>query len=126
MYTVGVLVFAMVAFSTFISSITQAMTTMRLIANEKESRNQALRRYFGDQRVSGGIQMRIWRQVDAQRRVGKKKQIWSDIKCLTELPDILRIELEQEVYGKRLVAHPLFFYFQEMSEWISFNLPPWH
>merc|ERR1719420_2887739 len=63
-FSVGVLLFALIIFSSFVSSITAAMTRMRNLNSDNNNNLSKLRRYLRDHKVSAKLAIRIKRYVE--------------------------------------------------------------
>lgn len=107
-YTICTLVFAMVTFSSFISSITNAMTQLRTINKEKMQCEAQLRRYLGENKVSVAAMGRIWGCLNKAWHRRKNRTKWKDLEVLPLLPTGLKSDLQDEIYGPVLAVHPYF------------------
>merc|ERR1712176_1401489 len=104
-YNVCVIIFAMVVFSSFVSSITNGMSQIRLIQKQVLRHNATLRRFFAEHKVPLGLKTRIWRflrQSSAARRLQAEEE-----EVLMRLPIHLRAEMEVIRSRKILTQHPL-------------------
>merc|ERR1711972_1299321 len=66
-YSVAVLLFALVTFSSFVSSITQAMTTLRKINERRIQEETVLRRYLTQHGISTKMINRVWHYLHQQK-----------------------------------------------------------
>lgn len=107
-FSVCVVLFAMVLFSSFISSITEAMTHLRKINNIKNTQYSALRRYFAEHQVSMGTAVRVWRYLEQCVKDRQKRKLWQDVELFKELPESLQMDLHAEVYEPTVMRHPFF------------------
>jgi len=107
-FTILVLLFAMVTFSSFISSITQAMTRLRSLNRDWNEQQAALRRYLCENRVSSELMGRIWGCLDQVMNRSKQRTHEADVAILKLLPWNLRVDLQTEVYEPILGVHPCF------------------
>jgi len=114
-YNVCVVILAMVIFSTFISSITEAMTRLRKLNGRKAAQYQALRQYLGENQVSMQLAMRVWRYIEQGAKARRRRRMSCDVELLRELPDMLQMDLHHEVYMPTIIGHPFFHYFSEQS-----------
>lgn len=115
-YNVVVIVIALVTFSSFVSSITSAMTHLRNINARETEQDTLIRRYFNDNKVSKELAGRVWHFLrrGKTRRGHRLKE--SDVPGLKVLPGWIRQELRLEVFVPILVLHPLFQAFYDLDE----------
>jgi len=107
-FVICVIIFALVMFSSFISSITSTMTHLRVTNLEHTKQNEYIRRYLSDNRVSLELSHRIYTFLRLYRKTQKKRVHDSDIPVFKHLPELLMVELHVEVFMPHLVRHPLF------------------
>lgn len=110
LYNICVLLFALVTFSTFVSSITNAMTHLRNIDAKKMEEDAALRRYLGEHAITHALVNRVLhflqeRQVQKGRLVRTKEV---DVELFKTLPDSLKNELRVETFQPSIKIHPFF------------------
>eukprot|EP00930_Biecheleria_cincta_P048228 TRINITY_DN33580_c0_g1_i1.p1 TRINITY_DN33580_c0_g1~~TRINITY_DN33580_c0_g1_i1.p1 ORF type:complete len:890 (-),score=121.58 TRINITY_DN33580_c0_g1_i1:85-2754(-) len=107
LYSIIVILFAMVCFSSFVSSITNTMNHLRSLNGNTERKFAALSRYFGQHNISLGLRLRvqryIWHVLSQQRNHIQEK----DVELLGTLTSQLRQELSMEVYSRDLEVHPV-------------------
>jgi len=108
LYTIFVLLGAMVTFSTFVSSITTAMTTLRVRKAEQSRQTENLRRYISENQISIELARRISAYIKSHSLIEKKRVHEADIKAFKALPEMLKAQLHWEVYSSRLMTHPIF------------------
>jgi len=108
MYAVFVLVLAMVTFSSFISSITNAMTRLRNLQSEQMDRDAKLRRYLYENKVSIAMMCRVWKCLQTIMGKTKARLHEKDVITIKLLPYSLRADLLEEVYSPLVTQHPLF------------------
>jgi len=109
-YSISVLLFAMVTFSSFVSSITQAMTHLRKINAQRMAEENILRRYLQEHGISGKLVKRVWQYLHHRtaltvKSVRTKEQ---DVRALQLLPKSIIVELRYESFAPALKNHPLF------------------
>eukprot|EP00443_Scrippsiella_acuminata_P014477 CAMPEP_0115186288 /NCGR_PEP_ID=MMETSP0270-20121206/9905_1 /TAXON_ID=71861 /ORGANISM="Scrippsiella trochoidea, Strain CCMP3099" /LENGTH=873 /DNA_ID=CAMNT_0002599409 /DNA_START=83 /DNA_END=2704 /DNA_ORIENTATION=+ len=112
-YNIIVIILGMVTFSTFISSVTQAMTHLRKIAGGKEAQLTQLRRFLGENNVSMQLAMRVWRYYEQGQKGKPHRMMWRDVALFADIPEVLKMDLQHEVYMPALAWHPFFFHYQE-------------
>eukprot|EP00931_Biecheleriopsis_adriatica_P092023 TRINITY_DN65860_c0_g1_i1.p1 TRINITY_DN65860_c0_g1~~TRINITY_DN65860_c0_g1_i1.p1 ORF type:complete len:1032 (+),score=195.78 TRINITY_DN65860_c0_g1_i1:64-3096(+) len=112
-YAVCVLLLALVAFSSFISSITQAMTHLREMNAQRIEQENLLRRYLNQHGISGKLVNRVWHYLHQKEVVnmGRVRTKAKEVKSLSSLPKSMRVELALESFGPELRKHPFFFHF---------------
>lgn len=108
LFAIVVLFSALVSFSTFISSITNAMTTLRRLNAERSKQSDSIRRYIADNRVSLELGNRITTYLRTHNYMAKKRIHEADIQIFKVLPESLRLQLHWEVYMPLLTTHPFF------------------
>eukprot|EP00928_Gymnodinium_smaydae_P008467 TRINITY_DN13083_c0_g8_i1.p1 TRINITY_DN13083_c0_g8~~TRINITY_DN13083_c0_g8_i1.p1 ORF type:complete len:720 (+),score=148.81 TRINITY_DN13083_c0_g8_i1:273-2432(+) len=122
--TVVVLLSGMVVFSSFVSSITGAMTALRGLQEDSWKQTWMLRRYLRERGVgsSSPLYLRIQRYAawSAARKKGFLQE--SKVQLLADLSQQLKNELRVEILLAPLKAHPLIFKVAEMSRRIMLRL----
>lgn len=115
-YTVCVLTFALVAFSSFVSSITQSMTHLRTINARELQQHSMLHRYLNTHSISPQLVNRILHFIrDRSLKKNREARIKiTDVELFNSLPESVKMELRSEVFVPVLCVHPLFHnYFTE-------------
>lgn len=110
-YTVCTVLFALVTFSSFVSSLTSAMTELRNLNSEKLEQCAMLRRYLRENRIDPSLMSRIWGWVEHKPNRPRRRTRAEDVAMLASLPRRLQVELHRQVYGPVLVEHPFFYRF---------------
>lgn len=105
-FNVVVIIMAMVTFSSFVSSITAAMTHIRNINARKVEQETAMRKYFQDNKISRILVSRVWHFL-RRNRGGRNVTRENDIVALQALPERVRQELRRERLSPVLALHPL-------------------
>jgi len=118
-YTICALLLALITFSSFISSLTNAMTQLRNLNTETRAQQTLLQRYLTENHVSVDLASRVLGWLQANPTKVKKRLHEKDVPTLAMLPSTLKAELWEEVYMKALVDHP--FFFQMREHWQSFT-----
>lgn len=106
-YTVCTVLFALVTFSSFVSSLTGAMTELRNLNSEKLAKCMVLRRYLRENRIEASLTSRIWGWVE-HKPTQRRRTRSADVEMLGMLPRRLQIELHQQIYEPVLIRHPFF------------------
>eukprot|EP00929_Paragymnodinium_shiwhaense_P000551 TRINITY_DN100795_c0_g1_i1.p1 TRINITY_DN100795_c0_g1~~TRINITY_DN100795_c0_g1_i1.p1 ORF type:complete len:939 (+),score=160.28 TRINITY_DN100795_c0_g1_i1:124-2940(+) len=109
-YTVIVLLFAMVTFSSFVSSITTAMTHLRNINATRIEEDSKLFKFLGQHAISAGLTSRVLHffQERKQQRGRQSRTKEADVSLLKVLPESMKHDLRCEAYGPILCYHPMF------------------
>lgn len=109
-FAIVVIVFAMVSFSSFVSSISSAMTHLRSINLEYLRQREYVRRYITENKVPLELGNRIYSYVRQHGQSQRKRVHETDVAAFGGMPDSLRIDLHTEVYSPLLTQHPFFYY----------------
>eukprot|EP00930_Biecheleria_cincta_P036859 TRINITY_DN25265_c0_g1_i1.p1 TRINITY_DN25265_c0_g1~~TRINITY_DN25265_c0_g1_i1.p1 ORF type:complete len:772 (-),score=109.74 TRINITY_DN25265_c0_g1_i1:51-2138(-) len=97
LFAVVVIVLAMGVFSSFISSITNAVTSMRAVTEAARREGTLVRQFFNERSLSTKLYTKV---VDYHRHSGtfQDRIQESAVKSLRELPEKLKVQLHEEVY----------------------------
>jgi len=114
-FCVFVVVFGLLTFSSFVSSLTTAMTQLRNFQSDRIKEDSAMKRYFKENKVSVELGKSIIMWIQAYRRKRTRRVHEADITALVGLPSRLMIQLHQEVYGPMLTLHPFFAAYSEID-----------
>lgn len=106
----------LVAFSTFVSSITTRMTQIRSFNKDQFNRQRELNRYFAENHVSLELGKRIFNFVNDRKAMPEGRVKASAIQALQKLPLKLRQELAVEVFMPCLANHPFMLQLRFLSE----------
>mmetsp|Transcript_97348 Transcript_97348/g.225675 ORF Transcript_97348/g.225675 Transcript_97348/m.225675 type:complete len:800 (+) Transcript_97348:65-2464(+) len=106
-YTICVLFFAMVTFSSFLASITAAVSHLRHCKSEQMQQKYLFRRYLSENRLSAELGNRIWFFLK-QDHFNQKRLRKDDVKMLRLLPMSLKQELCNALYLRDVVRLPVF------------------
>jgi hypothetical protein len=104
-----VLVFALVTFSSFVSSITQIMTTLRNMSGEESRQFWLLRRFLKQRNVGKDLSMRVIKYLEYAYAAQKNRVDEGSVKILGLLSGPLRQDLQYELFAPRLTGcggHP--------------------
>mmetsp|Transcript_63414 Transcript_63414/g.163165 ORF Transcript_63414/g.163165 Transcript_63414/m.163165 type:complete len:1066 (-) Transcript_63414:10-3207(-) len=114
-YTVCVLLLAMITFSSFISSISGAMTRLTLNKSIQREQSSKLFRYLGERRVSTEIVTRIWHYLRAKDSDEVTRLSEKDVVLLDTLPESLKVDMRTEMFQPVLSLHPFFQKYAELE-----------
>eukprot|EP00811_Abedinium_folium_P005038 NODE_1463_length_2468_cov_16.357540.p1 GENE.NODE_1463_length_2468_cov_16.357540~~NODE_1463_length_2468_cov_16.357540.p1 ORF type:complete len:681 (-),score=176.76 NODE_1463_length_2468_cov_16.357540:426-2468(-) len=107
-YTLAVLLFAMIVFSTFISTLTQLTARMRSLSEHSEIQASMLRRYLRAANVSEGLQTRIKNVAADFTSLDTSCVHESSVDALQCLSRPLRTELKLATSKSLFEEHPFF------------------
>jgi hypothetical protein len=113
-YTCIVIIVAMVVFSSFVSSITQAMTLLRSTRARKVEQELLMRKYFSEFRIPRELAARCKHFMLQHQRIANKRIKESEIPCMLTLPKAIREELRYEAFTPWLKKHPFFESYMEL------------
>eukprot|EP00747_Dinoflagellata_sp_TGD_P210100 gnl/TRDRNA2_/TRDRNA2_83425_c1_seq1.p1 gnl/TRDRNA2_/TRDRNA2_83425_c1~~gnl/TRDRNA2_/TRDRNA2_83425_c1_seq1.p1 ORF type:complete len:563 (+),score=78.66 gnl/TRDRNA2_/TRDRNA2_83425_c1_seq1:2-1690(+) len=105
-FTVATLLFALVIFSSFVSSITATMTRLKGMAAKNATAFWLLRKYFRQHGVSRDLCVRVNRYISVVVESKKNKMQYKDVELLVYLSKPLRDELFTELIQPKVVVHP--------------------
>jgi len=107
-FTVVVILFAMLTFSSFVSSITSGMTRLRMLKAEKAKQEYMLRSFLKEHRISKDLSMRISRHIAMTVEIRRKFVPMAQVELLNTLTIPLQVELQKEIFYPWLCVHPFF------------------
>jgi len=107
-YASVILIFGLVAYSSFLSNITSLLTETKNRSLERRRQLTSLRRFLFENRISISLGIRVWAFVRKSSHCIKKRTHENELQVLQNLPKSLRLELRQEVYYPVISWHPLF------------------
>lgn len=107
-YCIGVLLFALVVFSTFVSSLTSSMTRLQTMRSERDRQFEMLRRFLRDMEVSHFLAVRVQRYLEHFVSVKRKRIEMKDVALLEMLSGPLRMDLDMEIFSPALSSHSFF------------------
>lgn len=113
--SVLVIISAMVLFSSFVSTITNAMNQLRNLHSERNAQLSVLRSYFTENDVSSELVARINDCLSQAMRQSKARVHETDVVLLQLLPVSLTTSLFEEVHAPILGSHPLFHEFEPLA-----------
>lgn len=114
-YSILVLMFALLVFSSFVASITNAMTQLRRLSDEQTTQQFALRKYFSDNKVSAELGQRIWTYLRKMHFENRARMPKEDCPALKLLSDSMMKELNEELYRPYIILAPVFYEFAAMD-----------
>ncbi|CAK0851164.1 unnamed protein product [Prorocentrum cordatum] len=108
LFTCVVIVVAMVFFSSFVSSITHAMTNLRAIHVRKIEQEMFMAKYFGEFRISRELASRCRHFITQHQRMASRRIKGTDIPFSNILPKFINEDLRCEALIPFLKSHPFF------------------
>jgi len=117
-FTIGVVMLAVLLFSSLLSSITTSMINLRKLSEEKTKQAGYVRRYITDKQVTLETGNRVVAYLRKHNyNVSSKKSLHEDqIRAFAILPDSLLAQLRCEVYLPQLLRHPFFRLARKLDE----------
>lgn len=110
-FTVTVIILALVSFSSFVSSITNAMTDLRRINERKTRQQETVRQYVLQHKLSRELGNQIYSFL-RQHRINQQRMLHeSDIDVFKFMPEHVRVQLHYEISKPTLVKHPFLDFF---------------
>lgn len=108
-----VVVFAMITFSSFISSITTAMNQLRNMNSENAKALLAFQRYVRHHKITPALAVRMRRHLAKKLLRGKGHVDEKDIELIQQLSPPLLMDLHAEIYLPEMTGHAFFREYQE-------------
>lgn len=103
LFTVVVIMFAMGVFSSFISSITNAVNSLREVRNEQIRRETILRKFFSERNLSTDLFLTI-QDFCQKADVSTDKIQEQQVELLRETPESIQIRLHAEMFMPALTS----------------------
>jgi len=114
-YSIVVLLFALITFSSFLGSITNAMTQLRQRRSEQAKQQALLRKYFGDNQISIELGQRIWKFIKNTHFAQRSRLRTSDVLILSKLSSSLSKSLNEELYRPYLTRVPVLQHYMNLE-----------
>lgn len=114
-FSVFILLFAMVSFSSFVSSITAAMTQLRQLNSHRETNISLLRRYLRFHDIPMDLTVRVMQFVDYRISKQKSEIQEEQVEFLQCLSKPLQMELSEHIFSPILAQHPFFQRYAEID-----------
>lgn len=103
-----VIIMAMVVFSSFVSSITQAMTHMRSVHARKLAQQSTVRKFFLTHNICRDLARRVKHFIKQHDLLSGRRIKVTDVDTFNLLPRLIQEELREEAFLPILRSHPLF------------------
>jgi len=107
-YSVLVILLALVMFSSFVSSITSAMTHLRAIKASQTRQQELVRSFIVENQLSLELGNRVHAFIRQHHRMVKMRVHEDHISAFKFMPEGLRIQMHCEMFCNVLLCHPLF------------------
>lgn len=108
-FTMVVMICAMLAFSSVVASMTTTMTQLRQKNAEHQKQKEFVARFMSDHHISVGLGLRINGFINREEvRTGKRPVLESEVSLIPSLPVDLRKEIHVEMFDATLLRHPVF------------------
>eukprot|EP00439_Symbiodinium_sp_Y106_P038540 s2326_g4.t1 len=107
-FNVAVVIFALVTFSSFVSSITNLMTHLRNLESGERILFSKLEDFMQSRKFSSDLTKRVRRYLDQRLAEKRSQPEEGDIELLQRLSEPLRMEVHFEMHRPTLTKHPLF------------------
>eukprot|EP00931_Biecheleriopsis_adriatica_P030515 TRINITY_DN17998_c0_g1_i1.p1 TRINITY_DN17998_c0_g1~~TRINITY_DN17998_c0_g1_i1.p1 ORF type:complete len:764 (-),score=139.82 TRINITY_DN17998_c0_g1_i1:116-2407(-) len=112
-FAVVVVVFAMIVFSSFISSITTAMNQLRNLNSENAKSLLIFQRYLRHHKISTPLVVRMRRHLERKLLRVKGSVEEKDVELINQLSLPLLMDLHLEIFRPALSEHPFFPLYEE-------------
>lgn len=103
-----VVFFALVVFTSLVSSVTSAMTYLNDLSSEETGNKMKLRHWLSENGVSMNLVARVWAAVRTVKRKNRSRMPMKDVRLLAELPKNVMAEVQEEVFRPVFTGHPFF------------------
>jgi len=107
-FSIIVLFFALVTFSSIVASITGSTTTLRNMKTDELKQFWLLRRYARQRDVSNDLITRIFKFLEHQQKSQRNLIQEGSVTILSGLSEALKDEMSHQMNSPHLVNHPLF------------------
>lgn len=107
-FGIAVLLFALVTASSLVSSITNAMSTIRNLRSQQTVQFARVRKYLRENAVSRDLSKRIRKHVEFSFGTRHRRLAQSDVELFRYLSEPLRNELQLEIFARCFQDHSLF------------------
>ncbi|CAE7249696.1 CNGA3 [Symbiodinium pilosum] len=115
-FNVAVVIFALVTFSSFVSSITNLMTHLRNLESGEQILFSKLEDFMQSRKFSFYLTIRVRRYLDQRLAEKRSKPEEQDIELLQRLSEPLKMEVHFEMHSPTLTKHPLLFAYSRLNE----------
>lgn len=117
-----VVIFALITFSTFVSSITTAMQQLWNLSAERMKEEEKIRNYLSQKRVSMQLGTKIWQSFRQNLITRRESMLERDISFFADMPESLRQQLHKEVRMPHLTMHPFYHQYEALDITAMINI----
>uniref|UniRef100_A0A7S1QX19 Cyclic nucleotide-binding domain-containing protein n=1 Tax=Alexandrium catenella TaxID=2925 RepID=A0A7S1QX19_ALECA len=107
-FSIVVLFFAMVTFSSIVASITGSMTSLRNMKADDMKQFWLLRRYLRQRSVTNDLANRIFKFLEHHLKIQTSQVQATNVRILSGLSEALRNEMNHQMLSPQIVGHPFF------------------
>jgi len=107
-FSIVVLFFAMVAFSSIIGGITSSMTSLRNIKGDQDKQFWLLRRYLKQRSIPPNLSKRIFKFLEHRFKVSASQISESQVPIIEKLSEALQHDLTYSIISELLKLHKFF------------------
>jgi len=120
-FACGVVIFALVVFSSFISNVTNAVNQLKTINLDATKEESKVRQFIGNHRISTDLGGRIQQFFTHATRTSAKRLMESDIKFFSIMPESMQMRMHQEMYMPTVIDNTMLRPFANLDEiaWIG-------
>lgn len=115
-FNVTVVIFALVTFSSFVSSITNLMTHLRNLESAEAILFSKLEDFMQSRKFSFYLTVRVRRYLEQRNAEKRSRPEEGDIELLNRLSEPLMTEVHFEMHSPVLTKHPMFFAYSRLNE----------
>lgn len=105
LFAICVVLVALALFSSFLSSITNAVTALRAVRLDYETREAQIRQFFNERNLPAALLAQV-KAFMRMRSSAIRRVLEKDVKLLAELPDALKKKLHAEMFLSPISALP--------------------
>lgn len=114
-FSIGMLLCAMLVFSMFVSSTTGAVMALQQLGSKNNRQLWLVRKFFRQNALSRDLQVRITRYVNVVLLPRQEHVQLKDVSVLSHLSTPLHVELQTELHMPNMTIHPFFDWFSRTS-----------
>lgn len=107
LFAIVVVLFALVVFSSFVSSVTNSVNQLRVLNQSRTREESAMREFMRVRGISSDLNRRILEFFSTNFAKRQNRIKMQDIKFMNELPDRFRRSLRKEIFLPHLLASHL-------------------
>lgn len=115
-FAVCIVLFALISFSSFISSVTNTVNELRTLKIDTQMEELRLREFLFSQKVSPDLVGRILKFFKQNYRKRQKRIHEQDIPFFHDVPESMKIRLHEEVYMPIVSMSPMFSRFLDVGK----------